>query len=472
MPTSYYSKKMDSAQRNYDIYDKELLAIVETFKEHRAELTSVNDDERVIKVLCDHKNLEYFITTKVLSPRQYRWSEALSQYNFVITYRPGALNGRADALTRRTQDQPDGAVIAKDREFVMLPPEMFATPETALNASAVCTGKATLLQANALAVNNLFAIRNTALRANALSVNATTTRLVARAATTLLASEATPSVIMPPYPRTTRSPAMSRATNAPTTSSPTVHLTIDTPATSSPAMTPAPDVLATRQPTMQEMGNEAKTSLPDNARERFIAKTSMPIKRSEQVTLRTSLPEGSPMNARAETSMPTVPSERVSAATDAPMSSSSGAELETAVFSHASRGAIAETRSSLPPSSVTIDGHTQSSVVNPNPKGGDPNPKDSSSGSLSSSVDIPDPISDPNPGNPDPKGEPYTLETALKAAASSDATYQEVIAALEGGRKNNTAPGIPKISPALQKAQVHPSQCKVKDGLIFVSHRL
>jgi hypothetical protein len=116
--------------------------------------------------------------------------------------------------------------------------------------------------------------------------------------------------------------------------------------------------------------------------------------------------------------------------------------METAVISHASREATAETRASLPPSSVTIDGHTQSSVV------------------------------DPNPANPNPEGEPYTLETALKAAASSDAAYQEVIAALEGGRKNNTAVGIPKISPALQKAQVHPSQCEVKDGLIFVSHRL
>jgi hypothetical protein len=439
MPTSYYSKKMDSAQRNYDIYDKELLAIVETFKEHRAELTSVNDDKRIIKVLCDYKNLEYFMTTKVLSPRQCRWSEALSQYNFVITYRPGALNGRADALTRRPQDQPDGAVIARDREFVMLPPEMFATPETALNASAICANEPASLQANALAVNNLFAVRNTALRANA-----TTTRSAARVATTIPASQATPAVIMPPYLRTTSSPAMPRATIVPAMRSPAMHTTMNALATSSSAMPLTPNEPATRSPTTQAMENRTRTSLPDTPRERFIAKTSMPIKPSEQNTTRTSLPKGSPMDVRVKTGMP--------------MSSSSGAGIETPVILRASRRAAARTRASLPPSSVTIDGHTQSSTVNPNPKG-------ASSGSSTSNVDIPDPI-------PDPEGHPYTLEIALKAAASSDTAYQEVVAALKGGRNSKDVVRIPKISPVLQKAQVHPSQCEVKDGVIFVSHRI
>jgi len=41
MPTSYYSKKMNPTERNYDIYDKELLAIMKTLKEFRAELMSV-----------------------------------------------------------------------------------------------------------------------------------------------------------------------------------------------------------------------------------------------------------------------------------------------------------------------------------------------------------------------------------------------------------------------------------------------
>ena len=65
MPTSYFSKKMNPAKRNYDIYDKELLTIVKTLKEFRAELMSVGN----MLVLTDHKNLEYFTTTKLLNSR-------------------------------------------------------------------------------------------------------------------------------------------------------------------------------------------------------------------------------------------------------------------------------------------------------------------------------------------------------------------------------------------------------------------
>jgi len=68
MPTSYYSKKMNPAERNYDIYDKELLAIMKTLKEFRAELMSVQN----MLILTNHKNLEYFTTTKMLNSRQAR----------------------------------------------------------------------------------------------------------------------------------------------------------------------------------------------------------------------------------------------------------------------------------------------------------------------------------------------------------------------------------------------------------------
>jgi hypothetical protein len=46
-------------------------------------------------------NLEYFSTTKLLTRRQARWSEYLSQFNFVIRFRPGKLGAKPDALTRR-----------------------------------------------------------------------------------------------------------------------------------------------------------------------------------------------------------------------------------------------------------------------------------------------------------------------------------------------------------------------------------
>jgi hypothetical protein len=95
---------MVPAECNYDIYDKELLAIVRSFEEWRPELMQ---PESEIKVKSDHRNLQWFMETKQLNSRQARWAELLSQFNFVITYRPGTQGGKPDALTRRSQDLPE-----------------------------------------------------------------------------------------------------------------------------------------------------------------------------------------------------------------------------------------------------------------------------------------------------------------------------------------------------------------------------
>ena len=44
------------------------------------------------------------MTTKQLTGRQARWAEALSKYYFMIMYRAGRQNAKADALTRRDDE--------------------------------------------------------------------------------------------------------------------------------------------------------------------------------------------------------------------------------------------------------------------------------------------------------------------------------------------------------------------------------
>ena len=56
----------------------------------------------------DHKNLEYFSTTKVLSCQQARWSEYLSVFNLCIRFRPGRLGMKPDLLSRRWDVYPKG----------------------------------------------------------------------------------------------------------------------------------------------------------------------------------------------------------------------------------------------------------------------------------------------------------------------------------------------------------------------------
>ena len=113
-PVAFFSRKMQPAECNYEIYDKELMAIVRCFEEWRPDLEGT---DLPIQVLTDHKSLEYFMTTKRLTRRQVRWAEFLADFNFQITYRPGKENGKADALTRRSQDLP--ADVEDDRQKAM-----------------------------------------------------------------------------------------------------------------------------------------------------------------------------------------------------------------------------------------------------------------------------------------------------------------------------------------------------------------
>ena len=92
-----HSRSFNSAELNYDTHDKELLAIFEAFKHWWQYLEGSRSP---IDVVTNHKNLEYFATTKILTHHQVRWSEYLSQFNMVICFCPRKLGAKPDVLTR------------------------------------------------------------------------------------------------------------------------------------------------------------------------------------------------------------------------------------------------------------------------------------------------------------------------------------------------------------------------------------
>ena len=102
-PVAFYSWTLTAPELNYDTHDKELLAIFEAFKSWHHYLEG---SASPIDVVTNHKNLEYFSTSKVLTRWQARWSEFLSQFNLVIHFRPGKLGAKPDALTRRWDVYP------------------------------------------------------------------------------------------------------------------------------------------------------------------------------------------------------------------------------------------------------------------------------------------------------------------------------------------------------------------------------
>jgi len=64
---AYFSKKHNSVEYKYEIYDKELMIIVCAFKKWWSEF---EDSIYSVKIIINHKNLKYFMSIKQLSHHQ------------------------------------------------------------------------------------------------------------------------------------------------------------------------------------------------------------------------------------------------------------------------------------------------------------------------------------------------------------------------------------------------------------------
>src|SRR5437588_13038409 len=96
-PVAFHSRKLNPVERNYEIHEKELLAIMEAFKEWRHYLLGT---ERPVTVYTDHQNLQHFLTMKKWSERKIRWPQALPEFNLKIVYRQGRKEGKQDEWRR------------------------------------------------------------------------------------------------------------------------------------------------------------------------------------------------------------------------------------------------------------------------------------------------------------------------------------------------------------------------------------
>ncbi len=98
---TYFLKKHNSVECNYKIYDKELMIIVCTFKKWQSEL---EDFIYSVEMITNHKNLEYFMSTKQLSHHQARWSKFLFRFNYHIAYHFNKIDDKLNALTCHSEN--------------------------------------------------------------------------------------------------------------------------------------------------------------------------------------------------------------------------------------------------------------------------------------------------------------------------------------------------------------------------------
>ena len=118
-PVAFLSKSLNSTERNYEIYDRELLAIMLALAEWRHLLLGADHE---VEIWTDHQNLAYFRKPQKINRRQARWVAELADYRFSLCHRPGRANLKADLLSRR----PDHARGEEDnQDIVLLKPEHF-----------------------------------------------------------------------------------------------------------------------------------------------------------------------------------------------------------------------------------------------------------------------------------------------------------------------------------------------------------
>ncbi len=97
-PCAFYSHRLSSAKHNYDVGNRELLAIRLALGEWRHWLEGASVP---FIVWTDHQNLEYIRYAKRLNARQARWALFFGRFDFTISFRPGSKNLKPDALSRQ-----------------------------------------------------------------------------------------------------------------------------------------------------------------------------------------------------------------------------------------------------------------------------------------------------------------------------------------------------------------------------------
>jgi hypothetical protein len=97
-PVAFLSKALNPVERNYEIHDTKMLAIIRGLEEWKHYLEGARHP---VEIWTNHKNLVYFRVAQELNRRQACWSLYLSRFDFTLHHKPGQSMGKPDALSRR-----------------------------------------------------------------------------------------------------------------------------------------------------------------------------------------------------------------------------------------------------------------------------------------------------------------------------------------------------------------------------------
>jgi hypothetical protein len=118
-PIAFLSKALNPVERNYEIHDTKMLAIIRGLEEWRHYLEGAR---HAVEIWTDHKNLEYFRVAQKLNCRQTRWSLYLSRFDFTLHHKLSRSMGKPDTLSRWANH---GSGQGDNDNLTLLAPELF-----------------------------------------------------------------------------------------------------------------------------------------------------------------------------------------------------------------------------------------------------------------------------------------------------------------------------------------------------------
>ena len=118
-PIAYYSATFTPMERNYDIYKRELLAVIKTLTHWQPHLAATKDP---VTILTNHANLIYWKTPWTINRRVARWFTELQDYHLIIKHVPRKIHAATDMLSR-----PPGVDKGEDdnTDVTLLPKPLF-----------------------------------------------------------------------------------------------------------------------------------------------------------------------------------------------------------------------------------------------------------------------------------------------------------------------------------------------------------
>ena len=115
-PVAFFSRKLEERERRYCATELEGLAVVEAVGHFEVYLIT-----HPFTIETDHRALSFLNSAHHQNGRLARWAIRLQPFTFEVVYRPGALNGNADSLSRSFSSSPTSSDILEGGEDVLHP---------------------------------------------------------------------------------------------------------------------------------------------------------------------------------------------------------------------------------------------------------------------------------------------------------------------------------------------------------------